>query len=367
MGACADPWEVVAPVGAPSARGRHVAVWADTVMMVWGGTTDTGVANNLNTGALYDPTTFTWKPTSLTNAPAPRQSATAIWTGTAVIVWGGRDGAVHFDSGAMYDPVANTWTPMATAAAPTPRINHTAVWTGSEMIVWGGRDAAGVQLNTGGRFDPATNSWVATEALSGPVHTRERHSAVWAGTEMWIYGGVGDAPPFMLGNSYWPTGPIPGGLRYSPSNGTWDVMPAMGQPTMRDRHTAVFDGLQMIVFGGFDGTDDNNTSFILDGGATVWTGTSGVAPAPRREHSAVWLPDATPPVMIVWGGRSSAGGVLNTGGVYVSTGNQWIEATPTALSPRVEHTAVSTGNTMIVWGGFDNNDGALGDGGIYIP
>lgn len=42
---------------------------------------------------------------------------------------------------------------MAAAGAPEPRYRHTAVWTGSEMIVWGGYDGAGY-FDTGGRYAP---------------------------------------------------------------------------------------------------------------------------------------------------------------------------------------------------------------------
>ena len=34
--------------------------------------------------------------------------------------------------------VEETWTDTSTTNAPAPRTSHTAVWTGSEMIVWGG-------------------------------------------------------------------------------------------------------------------------------------------------------------------------------------------------------------------------------------
>src|SRR4029079_11787887 len=34
--------------------------------------------------------------------------------------------------------IDETWTTMSTINAPAPRASHTAVWTGSEMIVWGG-------------------------------------------------------------------------------------------------------------------------------------------------------------------------------------------------------------------------------------
>src|SRR5262249_4703288 len=54
----------------------------------------------------------------------------------------------------------DTWTATTTANAPVPRTGHTAVWTGSEMIVWGGRNVYGNTLfNTGGRYYPSTDSW----------------------------------------------------------------------------------------------------------------------------------------------------------------------------------------------------------------
>src|SRR5437773_780680 len=54
--------------------------------------------------------------------------------------------------------VEDTWT--ATPGPPDGRSVHTAVWTGSEMIVWGGLGP--IYLNTGGRYNPSTDSWAAT-------------------------------------------------------------------------------------------------------------------------------------------------------------------------------------------------------------
>src|SRR6516165_8278912 len=45
----------------------------------------------------------------------------------------------------------DTWTPTSLANAPAAREAHTAVWTGSEMIVWGGVGAD--YFNTGGRYN----------------------------------------------------------------------------------------------------------------------------------------------------------------------------------------------------------------------
>src|SRR5439155_3158213 len=81
-------------------------------------------------------------------APSARCSHTAVWTGSVMVVWGGYGGtAGSFDTGGRYDPAADTWTATSTVGAPSARGGHTAVWTGSVMVVWGGNN-----LVTGGRY-----------------------------------------------------------------------------------------------------------------------------------------------------------------------------------------------------------------------
>ena len=56
------------------------------------------------------------------------------------------------------------------------------------MIVWGGIDFSSV-LNTGGRYNPSTDSWTATSTTNAPS-AREVHTGVWTGSEMIVWGGV---------------------------------------------------------------------------------------------------------------------------------------------------------------------------------
>ena len=73
----------------------------------------------------------------------------------------------------------NTWT--ATSAAPSARAAHTAVWTGSEMIVWGGAGLFGgmsTSFNTGGRYNPSTNSWTATSTYRRARCPEQSHGSV---------------------------------------------------------------------------------------------------------------------------------------------------------------------------------------------
>ncbi len=123
-----------------------------------------------------------------------------------------------------------------TAGAPSGRSKHTAVWTGSEMIVW--------STGTGGRYNPSTDSWVATNTIGAPT-TGE--AGVWTGSEMIVWGGVN-----MTGN-------LITGSRYNPSTDSWIATPTTGAPGGRSSHTAVWTGSEMIVWGGICGTGLINT------------------------------------------------------------------------------------------------------------
>ena len=56
-----------------------------------------------------------------------------------MIVWGGFDGTNELSSGARYEPLRDTWTATTSTNAPATRQRHTAVWSGTEMIVWAGQ------------------------------------------------------------------------------------------------------------------------------------------------------------------------------------------------------------------------------------
>ena len=103
-----------------------------------------------------------------------------------MIVWGGAD-AIRLNSGGRYNPGTDSWSATNTANAPDARSSHTAVWTGSEIIIWGG-DSGFFFLNTGGRYNPDTDIWTATSITNSPSG-RGFHTAVWTGGEMIVWGG----------------------------------------------------------------------------------------------------------------------------------------------------------------------------------
>ncbi|MFL6597490.1 MAG: hypothetical protein ACJ8KF_05940 [Chthoniobacterales bacterium] len=96
------------------------------------------------------------------------------------------------DTGGRYNPGTNSWTAPSPTNAPAGRYRHTAVWTGSEMIVWGGFNGP---FNTGGRYDPSTDSWTPTSTSNAPAG-RARHTAVWSDSEMIVWGDITTAPAY---------------------------------------------------------------------------------------------------------------------------------------------------------------------------
>ena len=146
-------------------------------MIIWGGEIYTQTI--YGTGGRYNPSTDTWTPTSMTNAPSPRALHTAVWTGGEMVIWGGHNDTGYLNTGGRYNPVTDSWTTTRIANAPEPRDSHTAVWTGNEMIVWGG----GAYLNTGAKYNPETDSWTAISTINAPSE-RYHHTAIWTGKVM---------------------------------------------------------------------------------------------------------------------------------------------------------------------------------------
>src|SRR5262245_45694414 len=137
---------------------------------------------------------YTWK--GLSNASMARYGHTAVWTGSEMIVWGGKSGDVLRNDGARFDPLRGTWQSMAMSPLGA-RIYHTAVWTGEEMIIWGGSDNL-QDFKDGARYNPRNDTWTPMAVLPGSIYGRSRHAAVWTGSRFVIWGGVRSAYPAYL-------------------------------------------------------------------------------------------------------------------------------------------------------------------------
>jgi hypothetical protein len=340
-----DSWDNGSLGAVPEGRSSASAVWTGRLMIVWGGSRD---GRTLVTGGRYDPLTDAWSPTSTTGAPSARWGQTASWTGTRMIVWGGAlaAGGGSTATGAAYDPIADAWTPVSAIGAPSPRQYHAAVWTGSRLVVWGGSfgDTSGTHfLDDGGRYDPATDTWTPMSSAGAPLG-RRNHTAVWTGSRMIVWGGDrADGTTMTLDT----------GGRYDPVGDAWLPTSALGAPSGRTYHGAAWTGAGMVVWGGQFYPAPGQRQFLgtgarYDPASDTWSPVSPVsAPSARIGHAMV----AVGSLVLVWGGQGATGWT-NQGGRYDANSDTWSPMTSIgAPSPRTTAAAVWTGSRLIVWSG----------------
>jgi N-acetylneuraminic acid mutarotase len=336
---------------APCARHSESSVWTGTEMIVWGGHTPSGLTA---TGGRYHPATATWRPPGTLNTigglVAARHEHTAIWTGTEMIVWGGTGTSGVLSAGGRYDPATDTWLvipeELFTSTPVQGRRLHTAVWTGTEMIIWGGWSGT-ASLNDGARYNPLTQTWAPVSTVGAPS-ARHWHRAVWTGTEMIVWGGY-DAN--VLGD----------GARYNPTSNTWTPLPSIGAPSARSGHAMVWTGTELMVWGG------NGIGYVLSTGArwvpgaTSWTAMSSLI-LDKQEFvpgaticAAAWDGEG----LVVAGGYGSLGSIPRSSNVvarYLPAVDRWWVKTNLlpfgSTGSRVFHSSVWTGTGLIIHGGI---------------
>jgi N-acetylneuraminic acid mutarotase len=237
-----DTWKAISTAGAPTSSDGHIAVAADGNMIVWGGTGQSPI------GAIYLAATDTWTPMA---DFGPRVAATAVWTGSRMVLWGGGidndcvpgEGSCiynpqpYFDTGASYDPKTDTWTAISTTLAPTARARAVSCWTGDRMFVWGGRSASptgpAFTLTTGGAYLPAKDVWVPMALAGAPTNVTNPQIA-WIGSRLVV----------------WSADHFGCAAYYDPKTDGWSAMPTAGAPASREGAVGVWTGTEFVVWGG---------------------------------------------------------------------------------------------------------------------
>ena len=395
-------------------RGYHVTAWTGVTgnpttknrMIIWGGCHEgehniysCGDDRYLNDGAIYSPSDNTWQKMSTTGAPSGRADASFVWTGTEsndatknkLIVFGGcaqGDGCdVKFNDGGIYDPTTNQWESI-TPQPLAPRFHHSMVWTGSEFIVWGGRPANDgtanepAPLGDGGIYNPVTKEWrpINTNAPNGPT-PRGYHTAIWTadtGTDqtsrkMLLWGGCAKE------NIDACAAPMSDGYLFDPQTSTWVNLETTGQaPKPRHNYSAVFvkDQARLYIFGGFDASKNVlSDGAVLDLKTLRWSPLAPMADG-RFKHRAVWAGDK----MMIFGGKTFNSSthtfeLASTVVAYVPapdrsrSSGRWITYKTDEMVPlkAIEHSAVWTGSSMIVWGGQIFDRGFTNTGSQFFP
>jgi N-acetylneuraminic acid mutarotase len=307
-------------------------------VFIWGGAD--ALAKDLADGALYDPVSDTWSalPTA-GSPPTARVFATAVWTGSVMVVWGGGNAAntADYASGSRFDPATNTWSAMTTVGAPSARRVAYGFWTGSRVLFFGGSDkgtnaVAGVYL-----YDPVNDKWSTGSGLGQPM-ARLNPTVGWSGTQLLVYGGV------VSNNETQST------YSYDLASNTWAHV--SDGPSSRSGAFGAWDGAFLLAWSGY------NNGFRTDGKLYEPTGDKWTTMGTSNQPSARWSPNRytgwsfriKPHVTLMVGGSGNS--FVTTGGTYNSTTNAWtaVGAWPSGAS-HIYGVAVWTGAELVMWGG----------------
>jgi len=224
-----------------------------------------------------------------------------------MVVWGGWDGVggTVFDTGGRYNPGTNTWQLTSTTSAPSARQDALAAWSSPYVVVYGGNAPGAL----GGRYDPVGNAWYGVATLNAPPSPQAGAMAV-VGNRVMVWGGHTPS-----GAGYFNTGGL-----YDASTDVWSLTTTTNAPSARQNHSLVWTGSKAIVWGGYSGSAQEATGAQYDPLLDSWQALpTSNAPSARSGHSGVW----TGSQMVIWGGADIV--PLNTGGRFVPMMNVFLK------------------------------------------
>jgi hypothetical protein len=339
---CSSGWLGMAdPPAGFVARSRAASVAMGQSLFVWGGSDSNG--NALDSGAIYSPATNTWDSVGKgLGMPSARSMATALWTGSVAIIYGGLDGKNNLlKDASAYDPIAKIWS--ALPSANTPRSQALGFWDGTRAVFWGGTTANATPIAGSDRFD--LTSWT-TATTGGDPGALLGAATGFDGSVMYVQGGL-----------------LNGGARqdkvysYTTRTDNWSNLAKSLSP--RGGAFSVWDGSHFIVWGGRDDNGLRNDGKYMSGATWMPMGAIG-APSARLllARRSGWAFTERPGVMAVVGGEVSisGNGYMGTdGATYDVAANAW---KPIASWPSGEQHEYGmgawTGTEFIVWSGWDN-------------
>jgi len=301
--------------------------------------------------AAFDPATNRWRrlPPPPPGGPGRYEGELeSVWTGSEMIVLGA---SFH----TAYSPAANRWRTLADVTAAHLG-GFALVWTGTAVLTWGGGCCAGAEA-TGAAYTPATDSWAALprSPLVGRLTT-----GAWTGTELVIAGGTsGERTVLDSGGHSVDIGAaaLADAAAYNPRTRSWRLIAPL--PAARTGATLTWDGRELLLVGGGDAHRSTlpDAPLSYDPAANRW---QALPPdgGGRVGHAAAW----TGRRLLVWGGGQLRGGGFvpaARGAAYDPATRSW---SPLPLSPlrgRQSPTVVWTGRALLVWGGDERTDGAV--------
>jgi len=241
--------------------------------------------------------------------------------------------------------------------------------TSGKGIMFGGLESDNnVDESLTWSFDLATKTWAQLHPSTAPS-ARDGGPLVYdpADAKIVLFGGTavisagGDRKAY---NDTW---------AYDPAKNTWtDLKPSGTAPSPRSDPAFVYDSkdAKYLLFGGWNGTEDNNETWSYDPKANTWTqlNPTGSVPSARSRTASVYDPSSGK--LYMFGGFAKAtGDYLDEMWTYDPTANTWTQIQPKGTVPEVRNAAclvIDASGKFLMFGGA-NEDYGFNDTWFYDP
>jgi len=356
---------MAAPPATFVAREKSAYVAIDDRLFIFGGA-DTN-DDSLSNGAIYDPRTNRWTLIVIdSNAPSPRRLATAVWTGSSVLVFGGRIDTVSagYSDAAVYDPAADHW--LSEPNNSNGRVGPIGVGSSLFSAFWGGWGANSAVLSGTERFDWSNTTWTAATSTTYSDPGVLAHTA-WAFTGQYLY---------LYGGQVNSTTETSAAYSYNLLTNTWRSLASTSStlaPSARWGALGVWDGNSFYVWAGRDDSSAKSDGAAWSSGtwkSMTSTGAPTARWAPSRQTGWAFARGSGDLVFI--GGLDALGNYFNDGARYVENSTTAGAGTWTSIPkwPSGENhqwgVAAYVGGALIVWGGH-NGTAATATGERWAP
>jgi hypothetical protein len=202
-----------------------------------------------------------WRAQPMSVGPPYRMDPAVVWTGNELVTFGPPQPNAD-DAGVAYNPETRQWRHIA-AAPIVARGGAAVVWTGTKMLVWGGKSLTGAEshavFNDGAAYDPTRDSWQVIPPA--PLTPRVQSLAAWTGKELVVVDGQDVCAATKQ------LGPCDGshqralfdGAAYNPTTDTWRKLPDSPHDVILNTNPGVHaigdptHGGDIVAIGGADG------------------------------------------------------------------------------------------------------------------
>eukprot|EP00944_MAST-04C_sp_MAST-4C-sp1_P003281 g3281.t1 len=340
-------WTELATTGTkPSARNEHSSILYNGLMVMFGGR-DSSRYNDAWTLELTIPSTSpTQAPvscptTTSANCPTcPVCSTTAPANSLATTTTSANCPTCPVCS------VANgkyPWTQLATTGTkPSARYGHSSIVYNEQMVMFGGSNLGVKYKNDAWALNLTSYAWNELETTGTKPSARHGHSSILYNGQMVMFGGWDGS------NNY------NGAWTLNLTSYAWNELTTTGtNPSARRAHSSILYNGQMVMFGGWDGSNNYNGAWTLNLTSYAWNEltTTGTNPSARRAHSSILYNGQ----MVMFGGADDSS--KNDAWTLDLTTYAWTQLVTSGMNPsaRAGHSSILYNGLMVMFGGKDDS------------